>query len=83
MDGPIRSVSFRRRICTLQPIRSSPLTGIRLQKRCRNSQTYFRHVVDAERWRELVSVREGDLVGGSFQGDFRPQEETVPQGVPV
>lgn len=41
------------------------------------TETYFRHVVDAERWWELVGVREGDLVGGSFQGDFGPQEETV------
>lgn len=47
------------------------------------AETYFRHVVDAERWRELVGVGEGDLVGGSFQGDFCPQEETVPQSVPV
>ena len=44
---------------------------------------HLRDVVDAEGWRQLVSVREGDLVGGSFQGDLSPQEETVPQCVPV
>lgn len=39
--------------------------------------TYLRHVVDAEGWRQLVGVREGDLVGGAFQGDLCSQEETV------
>lgn len=44
---------------------------------------YLRDVVNAEGWRQLVSVSEGDLVGGSLQGDLCPQEETVPQCVPV
>lgn len=44
---------------------------------------YLRDVVNAEGWRQLVSVREGDLVGGFLQGDLCPQEETVPQCVPV
>lgn len=45
--------------------------------------TYLRDVVDAERRRQLVSVSEGDLVGGSLQGDLCPQEETAPHRVPV
>ena len=44
---------------------------------------YLRDVVNAERWRQLVSVSEGDLVSGSLQGDLCPQEETLPQCVPV
>lgn len=44
---------------------------------------YLRDVVDTEGWRQLVSVSEGDLVSGSLQGDLCPQEETVPQCVPV
>lgn len=44
---------------------------------------YLRNVVDTEGWRELVSVSERDLVGGSLQGDLCPQEETVSQCVPV
>lgn len=44
---------------------------------------YLRDVVNAEGWRQLVSVSEGDLVSGSFQGDLCPQEETVPQCVSV
>lgn len=45
--------------------------------------TYLRDVVDAERRRQLVSISEGDLVGGSLQGDLCPQEETAPHRVPV
>ena len=44
---------------------------------------YFRDVVDAERWRQLVRVRERDLVRGPLQGDLCPQEETASQCVPV
>ncbi len=45
--------------------------------------SYLRDVVDAEGWRQLIRVSEGDLVGGPLQGDLCPQEETVPQCVPV
>lgn len=45
--------------------------------------TYLRDVVDAERRRQLVSISERDLVGGSLQGDLCPQEETAPHCVPV
>lgn len=44
---------------------------------------YLRHVDDAKGWRQLISVSEGDLVSGSFQGDLCPKEETVPQYIPV
>lgn len=45
--------------------------------------SYLRDVVDAEQWRQMVSVSEGDLIRCSLQCDLCPQEETVPQRVPV
>lgn len=46
-------------------------------------RTYLRNVIYAERWRQLVSVTEGDLIRCPFQSNLSSEEEAVSQSVPV